>query len=93
MAPTKSSPCERIKLRCVQCHARICDRLETQDGWTLHYKKGRTSIYTSWMVLTCSECNTTHRITCDKGVVESVRNQYYDPRIQSETSDTPDGGQ
>lgn len=92
MLQVKSFPCERIKLRCTQCHARLCDRLKTNDGWILHYKKAHTTIYTNWMILTC-ECRTSHQIDAQKGILKSLRNDYDDPGIQPETSEPADGGQ
>jgi len=96
MTETKSFPSERIKIRCSQCHARLCDKLQMDKGWVLHFKKARTNIYTNEMVLTCASCNTSHHITNTKGIVQSLRHSYisdnYDSRVQAQTSNLADVG-
>jgi len=101
MNPRRSFPSERIKVRCTQCHARLCDRVydgERKDcKWLLHYKKSRVNITTAWMVITCASCNTSHWIDAEKGILKSKRHPYiydnYDGRVQTQTSSFADVSQ
>lgn len=98
---TKLFPSKRVKIRCPQCHARLCDRVydgeRKQSKWMLHYKKARMNLFTNWMVMTCSVCNTSHRIIADKGIVQSERHPYiyenYDTGVQTKTSESADDGE
>lgn len=77
----------RIKIRCPQCHTRLCDRVYREGTWLLHFRKGRCpEILTEKMFLTCSTCSTTHRITAEEGILESLRHPYASTGIQTETS-------
>lgn len=71
---------ERIYVRC-DCHAIICHRIKTNEGWALQAKKSRFSVisepgnYETYLVIFCSQCGTTHRVKADKGIVESYREE------------------
>jgi hypothetical protein len=88
---------ERIKLRCKQCHGRLCDRVLMDKGWMLHFKKGRTNLYAPWVVMTCATCNTSHRIDREKGIIQSERHPYtfdnYDARVQAKTGESTNNRQ
>ncbi len=77
---------DRIKVRCTQCHARLCDRVLTQEGWLLHFKKGRSWLFTTQFTLYCEKCGTVHLIENAKGIVQSYRNEYYEQGIQTENT-------
>lgn len=86
---TKLPGSERIKVICTQCHSRVCDRIETSDGWLIHFKKGRSQIYTTWGVLVCN-CGTSFRINAAKGIVETYQNKYNGSRVQIQNTTAPD---
>jgi len=82
---------ERIRVKCPQCHSRICDRVQVEKDWALHYQSGsKISIISepgndTYWVVTCRKCQTTLRVSPTKGVIETYRAEHYDRRIQAET--------
>jgi len=93
--PIKSSfESKRIKIRCPQCHSRLCDRIISEGNWILHFRKGRyAEIFTKSMVMTCFGCNTTHRINAEEGIIESLRHPYATTGIQTKTSEPGNGSE
>ena len=80
---------DRIKIICPQCHSRLCDRMKTDNGWVIHFKKGRSQIFTTWGVLICN-CGSKYRIDANKGIVESYQNKYNGSRVQIQNTTAPD---
>ena len=70
--------CNRIKILCPDCSARLCDKKLTDDGWLLHIRysqKGKvTEVFAAELVIKCRECETLNRITIEDSVVESYKN-------------------
>ena len=86
---------KKVRVLCPQCHTRLCDRVKDAEmGWILKFRTGRwPCIMSNWFVLTCSHCNTTHRIRAKEGIVESLRPAYASTGIQAKTSDPANGSE
>lgn len=76
----------RVKVRCTQCHARLCDRVKGNEIWMLQYKsKGKVGIMASdcnW-VIKCNRCETVHDVSAAEGITRSYRAEKYDDRTRT----------
>ena len=69
--PTNSLQSKRIKVRCKQCHSRLCDRIEIKSGWTLHFKRGTWEVFSTEMWITCGNCKQLACVNTD-GILECL---------------------
>jgi len=62
---------ERIKVRCKQCHSRLCDRIKLDSGWNLHFRKGSWEVFSVEMAIVCGNCKTMVHVNTD-GIIECL---------------------
>jgi len=95
-----SSQSKRIRVLCPtgHCHTRLCDRVYGDGvdlkGWILKFRSGKwPAVISDWFVITCPNCNTSHKITATEGIVESLRHSYASTGIQTQAGESPDRSQ